>query len=280
MSTLRSLHAALRTRQDAAIGGPAPPVMTYRAVWISDLHLGTRACNTDLLLLFLAGMNTETIYLVGDIVDLWAMRSRFYWPASHRAVVASLLDHARRGTRVLYIPGNHDEDLRTRIGATFGKIEVAYDAIHCLADGRRLLVTHGDAFDVVAKGAPWLAHIGASAYMVTFAANRYLNGARRRLGLPYWSLSAFLKLRVKRAVNFISNYEAALVEAAKKRGVDGIICGHIHHADIRLVGDILYGNAGDWVESCTALVEHHDGRIELLSYAANGRSVDTYLPSK
>lgn len=242
----------------------------YRAVWISDVHLGSRGCNAERLLDFLAEMETDTLYLVGDIVDFWALRSRFFWPESHRAVVRAILEHARQGTSVLYIPGNHDDVLRKRIGSRFGSVEVVADALHETEDGRQLLVVHGDMFDIVSRNANWMWHLGARAYTALLVANRQLNRARRRFGLPYWSLSAFVKSRVKRAVNLIGNYETALVGEARRRQVHGIVCGHIHHAEVRNIGTTLYGNSGDWVESCTALVEHHGGKLEVLQRALLG----------
>lgn len=235
----------------------------HRAVWISDLHLGTRGCNAELLLDFLQGMMTERLYLVGDVIDFWALKSRYYWPASHSAIVRSICRHARSGTQVIYIPGNHDERLRTKIGAEWRGVQIVDDAIHTMMDGRRLLVVHGDRFDIIANHAEWIARLGASAYAALLSSNHLLNRFRRRLGLPYWSLSAYLKARVKQVVNLISDYENALLQEAQRRAVNGIICGHIHHAELRWADDILYANAGDWVESCTALIEEQSGILRL-----------------
>lgn len=271
MTRRDSLQSFVRSSQVNITEFPDRPTRAprkrYRSVWISDLHLGTRGCRSDPLLDFLEGMETETLYLVGDIVDLWALRSRFFWPKSHDAVVISILEHARRGTKVLYIPGNHDEALRMHVGSRFGGVTVVSDAVHETADGRQFLVVHGDVFDIVSCHADWLSHLGAQADAALLVVNHWLNRGRQRVGLPYWSLSAYLKGRMTRAVNLLGNYEAALVDEARRRHVDGIICGHIHRAEIRHIGDILYGNSGDWVESCTALVEHHGGRMEVLHCA-------------
>lgn len=238
-------------------------VSTHRAVWISDLHLGSRGCNADLLLDFLDGMTTDRLYLVGDIVDFWALKASHYWPPSHSAVIRSIRKHARAGTEVIYVPGNHDECLRKKIGVAFGGVKIVGDAIHTTRDGLRLLVVHGDRFDVIAQRAEWISRIGASAYAALLSCNRLLNHIRRRVGLPYWSLSAYLKARVKRVVNLISDYELALLNEAQERAVDGIVCGHIHYAEIRDARGILYANTGDWVESCTALIEEHSGALRL-----------------
>jgi UDP-2,3-diacylglucosamine pyrophosphatase LpxH len=239
----------------------------YRTIWISDVHLGTRGCKADFLLDFLKHNEAETLYLVGDIIDIWRMRRSWYWAQKHNDVVQKLLRKARKGTRVVFIPGNHDEIFREYVGNPFGGIEVEEEVIHTLADGRRLLVLHGDKFDAVVRYARWLAILGDSAYALTLLANGWFNGLRRRLGYPYWSLSAYLKHRVKNAVEYIGRFEDAVAEEARRRGVDGVVCGHIHKAEIRDMGGITYCNDGDWVESCTALVEHLDGRLEVVSWA-------------
>ena len=239
----------------------------YRTIWISDIHLGTRGCKAGFLLDFLKHTDSETLFLVGDIIDIWRMRRSWYWIQPHNDVVQKLLRKARKGTRVVFIPGNHDEIFREYVENHFGGIEVATDAVHDTADGRRLLVLHGDKFDAVVRYARWLAVLGDSAYAVALAANHWLNGLRRWMGYPYWSLSAYLKHRVKNAVEYIGRFEEAVAEEARRRGVDGVVCGHIHKAEIRDIGGITYCNDGDWVESCTALVEHMDGRLEILSWA-------------
>ncbi|MFQ3664542.1 MAG: UDP-2,3-diacylglucosamine diphosphatase [Sphingomonadaceae bacterium] len=262
-------------------GGPAwlneedeherAPKRKYRTIWISDTHLGTPGCNADLLWDFLHSVKCDTLYLVGDIVDGWRLKRGWYWPTRHSDVVRRVMKMAKKGTRVVYIPGNHDEVLRDFVGLSFGGIEVLPEAVHETADGRRLLVLHGDEFDGVVLYARWLAFLGDHAYALLLKLNVWFNAARRGLGLPYWSLSAHLKHRVKRAVEFISRYEEAVAHAAERRGADGVVCGHIHSAEIRQMGAITYYNDGDWVESCTALVEHADGRMELIDWAAHKR---------
>lgn len=236
----------------------------YRTVWLSDVHLGTKACRAEDLLAFLRSIEFETLYLVGDIVDCWRLKKSWYWPPAHSAVVQEVLDRAAAGTNVVFVPGNHDETARDYDGLKVGDVLVKKDAIHETADGRKLLVMHGDEFDGVVRYARWLYYLGDWSYRTMMVLNRWFNAARKRLALPYWSLSAFLKHRVKNAVQFIANFEAAVVDEARQRGVDGVVCGHVHHAEMRMIDGILYCNDGDWVESCTALVEHPDGRLEIL----------------
>lgn len=247
--------------------GTAAPRGRYRTIWISDVHLGTRGCNASMLVDFLDHVDSDMLYLVGDIVDGWRLKKRFFWPAPHNEVIRRLLARARRGTQVTYIPGNHDEMFRQFAGLDFGGIAIRRKAIHETADGRRLLVLHGDEFDAVTLAHRWLAHVGDAAYVSLMAVNRLFNVARRWAGLPYWSLSKHAKARVKNAVAFISRFEEVVAHAATMRGVDGVVCGHIHTAEIRSFGAVTYYNDGDWVESCTALVEHVDGRMELLNWA-------------
>ena len=242
--------------------------LRVRSVWISDLHLGTPGCQASALLDFLKTLDCQHLYLVGDIIDGWQLRRSWYWPQAHNDVVQKLLRKARKGTRVVFVPGNHDEFARKYIGHDFGGIEVALDCVHTTADGRRLWVTHGDHFDGVIQCAKWLAHVGDSLYEFTLRLNRHLNSLRARAGLPYWSLSKYLKLKVKRAVSFIGDFEQAVVREARMRGVDGVVCGHIHHAELREIDGIVYANDGDWVESLTALVEHADGRLEIIDWGA------------
>ncbi len=248
-----------------------PDARRYRTVFLSDVHLGTRGCQAEMLLDFLRVVEADTIYLVGDIVDAWRLKQAWYWPQSHNDVVQKLLRKARKQVRIVYVPGNHDEFARDFPGTHFGGIEVADQTIHESADGRRYLVCHGDAFDVVVRNAKWLAHVGDWGYEVALWIGSWVSLARRRLGLPYWSLSQWAKLRVKNAVSFIGDYEAALVTEARRAGVDGIVCGHIHHAAIHDRLGIRYMNCGDWVESCTALVETYDGEFELLRWADETR---------
>jgi UDP-2,3-diacylglucosamine pyrophosphatase LpxH len=241
--------------------------LRVRSVFISDIHLGTPGCQAEALLDFLRHVSCEQLFLVGDIVDGWQLKRRWYWPQAHNDVVQKLLRAARKGTRVVFIPGNHDEFARRYLGQQFGGIEVHEDCVHRTADGRRFWVMHGDLFDGVVQCAPWLAHVGDRAYEFTLRLNRHLNSLRARLGLPYWSLSRYLKLKVKRAVNFIGDFEAAVAHEAHKRGLDGVICGHIHHAELRQIDGITYANDGDWVESLTALVEYPDGRLAIIDWA-------------
>nr|WP_295659070.1 UDP-2,3-diacylglucosamine diphosphatase [Polymorphobacter sp.] len=241
--------------------------LKFRTVWISDTHLGTSGCNGDLLLDFLKSIQPETLYLVGDIIDGWRLKRGWYWPPRHNDVVRRVLKLANKGTRVVYVPGNHDEVLRDYTGLSFGGVEVVSEAIHATADGRRLLVLHGDEFDGVVLYAKWLAFLGDYAYAALLKLNVGFNVVRRRFGLPYWSLSAHVKKKVKNAVSFISRFEEAVAHAAAERGVDGVVCGHIHSAEIRQFGGVTYYNDGDWVESCTTLVEHADGRMEIIDWA-------------
>ena len=245
--------------------------LRVRSVWISDLHLGTPGCQAVALLDFLRRTECQTLYLVGDIIDGWQLRRTWYWPQSHNDVVQKILRQARKGTRVVFVPGNHDEFARRYVAHNFGGVDVVEDSIHLTADGRRLWVTHGDLFDGVVQCAKWLAYLGDAAYGFALKVNRWFNGARARLGLPYWSLSRYLKLKVKRAVSYVNEFESAVAREARRRGADGVVCGHIHHAEIREIDGVLYCNDGDWVESLTALVEHFDGRLEIIDDSANAR---------
>ena len=245
----------------------------YRSVFISDTHLGTRGCRSDFLADFLRRTSCQHLFLVGDIIDGWRLRKSWYWDANHDEVLRQILRQARGGTEVTYIPGNHDEMFREwlPLGLEIGGIRLRREAVHTTVAGKRLLVMHGDEFDSVVRYARFLALLGDWAYTVALTFNRYFNAVRRRLGYPYWSLSAWLKHQVKEAVKAIDRFEAALAGEARRRGFDGVVCGHIHHAEMREVNGVLYINDGDWVESCTALVEHHDGRLELIDWAALNR---------
>lgn len=245
----------------------AEAVTRYRSIFISDIHLGTKACQAEMVLDFLRRTESDHLYLVGDIIDGWRLRKRWYWPQAHNDVIQKLLRRARKGTEVTYIPGNHDEFARNFLHMTFGDVKIVNHAIHEGANGKKYLVIHGDQFDVVVRHAAWLAHIGDWAYVTLLTINTWLNRARRKLGLQYWSLSAYLKSKTKKAVEFVGNYEDALVAEARRRGVDGVVCGHIHTAESKMMGDIHYLNDGDWVESCTALVEHLDGTFEVIEWA-------------
>ena len=247
---------------------PDPEVTTsVRTVWISDLHLGTPGCQAGPLLDFLRQYECRTLYLVGDIIDGWQLRRSWYWPQAHNDVVQKILRKARKGTRVVFVPGNHDEFARRYVEHNFGGVDVHEDCVHTTVDGRRLWVTHGDLFDGVIQCARWLAVAGDIAYETTLRFNRHLNRFRARLGMPYWSLSRYLKLKVKRAVSYVCAFEEAVAREVRRRGLDGVVCGHIHQAEIRDIGGVLYCNDGDWVESLTALVEHHDGRLEIVDWS-------------
>ncbi|MBI5717523.1 MAG: UDP-2,3-diacylglucosamine diphosphatase [Burkholderiales bacterium] len=264
---------------EAAEAAEAPPRLRVRTVFISDLHLGTPGCQAGPLLDFLREVECETLFLVGDIVDGWQLRRSWYWPQTHNDVVQKLMRKARKGTRVVFVPGNHDEFARRYVTHNFGGIDVVEDCMHVTADGRRLWVTHGDYFDGVIQHARWLAYVGDAAYEFTLKVNRFLNLARGRLGLPYWSLSRYLKFKVKRAVSYVNDFEVAVAREAGKRGADGVVCGHIHHAEIRLVEGVLYCNDGDWVESLTAIVEHHDGRLEIIDRGIHAPPVYAAAPA-
>jgi UDP-2,3-diacylglucosamine pyrophosphatase LpxH len=250
---------------------PHRPRLALRTAWISDTHLGTAGCNAELLLDFLKSVDCETLYLVGDIVDGWQLRKGWYWPPRHNDIVRCVLKKAKHGTRVIYVPGNHDEAFRGYVGLNLGGIELVPEAMHETADGRKLLILHGDEFDGVVLYAKWLAFLGDSAYTLLLKLNRVLNWVRRKRGLPYWSLSSHLKKKVKNAVQFISSFEEVVAHAAHERGANGVVCGHIHSAEIRQIGDVTYYNDGDWVESCTALVEHADGQMEIIDWAERKR---------
>ena len=240
--------------------------LRFRSIWISDLHLGSSACQAILLLDFLRHTDSKYLYLVGDIVDGWQLRRRWFWPQTHNDVVQKVLRKARKGTHVVYIPGNHDAFGRHFGDLSFGGIELRDEIVHVTADGRRLLVLHGDLFDGVVQCAKWLALIGDQLHMLALQLNRWLNVVRARLGFPYWSLSQFLKHKVKNAVSYITDFEVALAQEARRRGVDGVVCGHIHKAEIRSIDGVLYCNDGDWVESLTALVESETGQLSIVHW--------------
>ena len=239
-------------------------VEQYQTIFLSDLHLGSKSAQAELLLDFLKHNHAQKIYLVGDIVDGWQLKKGWYWPQAHNDVVQKILRAARKGSRVIYVPGNHDEFARDYTGLTFGGIEVANEYIHETVNGRKYLIMHGDQFDIVVCNARWLALLGDWAYQLAIVANTWFNKIRKIYGVGYWSLSAWAKMKVKNAVNFIGDFEKTLAAEARRRGFDGVICGHIHHAIIRKIDGIDYVNTGDFVESCTAIVEHEDGRLEIL----------------
>ena len=255
---------------------------TYRSIFISDVHLGTKDCQAGKLNNFLKHNSCDTLYLVGDIIDAWKIQqNKWRWKQSHTNVVRRVLGHAKRGTKVIFIAGNHDEFLRPMIpyGFSFGLIEIHNQIEHIGADGKYYLVTHGDMFDGLTRLAPWLSFLGDKAYDFILSLNSKLAWIRRRMGFGYFSLSRFLKHRVKKAVDFIFKFEENLAKYCKKRGFDGVICGHIHHAEIKDIDGVTYMNDGDWVESCTALVEHHDGRWEIITWTQESDNVDNDIDS-
>lgn len=242
-------------------------IHTYRAVFISDTHLGTRAARVDLLLDFLKTVRCDQLYLVGDIIDGWQLKRNWFWDTTHNDVVRRVLKMAKHGVKVTYVPGNHDEGLRGFEGHDLAGVSLEPELVFEGASGKRFWVLHGDQFDGVVKYAKWLAHLGDRAYSLSLRLNTHVNSIRRIFGYDYWSLSAYLKHKVKNAVEYIGKFEEAVAMEAKRRGVDGVICGHIHHAECRDFEGTIYMNDGDWVESCTALVEHTDGRFEILHWA-------------
>ncbi len=244
----------------------AAPALRLRSVFISDIHLGFKGCSADLLLDYLHHVEMDYLFLVGDIIDVWSMKRNMFWPQPHNNVVRTILGKAKRGTKVIFIPGNHDEMFRDFDGAVFGNLEIHREYIHEGADGRRMLVLHGDEFDSVVKCSPWLARLGSTIYDVLLAANPYINWVRRLFKLPRWSLSAYLKNKAKTAVQYIGSFEEAVAQAARKRGVDTVVCGHIHRAEVRDINGLLYCNDGDWVESCTSLVEDMNGQLRLIDW--------------
>jgi UDP-2,3-diacylglucosamine pyrophosphatase LpxH len=268
------LSASLLSSIPDSIPPPSPsgdddvPTRRYRAIWISDVHLGTAGCKADYLIDFLKHTESDVLYLVGDIIDGWQLKKGWTWRQSHNDVVQKILRKARKGTRVVFVPGNHDEFARHYVDLAFGGIDVVYEATHVTADGKRLLVTHGDLFDGVIQHAKWLAYLGDSLYTFVLVLNHRFNQIRTRLGFPYWSLSQYLKHKVKNAVGFITDYEHAMVGEARRRGFDGVVCGHIHKAEIRMIDGTLYCNDGDWVESLTALVEDATGALEIVHWGA------------
>lgn len=243
-----------------------------RSIFLSDIHLGTRACQADRLLDFLREYEAENLFLIGDIIDFWSMRRSIHWTPAQNTFVQKILRRARRGERVVFIPGNHDEALREYVGIAFGDIEVLAEHVHRLADGRRFLLLHGDEFDQITRHHRWVAVLGDVAYDLLVRLNGLLSYARRRLGIAgYWSLAGYAKRRVKKALQFVFDFEDSALHSARQRGLDGIICGHIHCAAIRQVGALTYVNCGDWVDSCTAIVEHDDGSLELIAWGCAGQ---------
>ena len=244
-----------------------------RTLFLSDVHLGTKGSQAHALLDFIRVYDADTIYLVGDIIDGWRLKAVWHWPQAHNDVVQKILRKVRKGTRLVYVPGNHDEFMRDYVGSTFGGIEIVEEVVHELADGRRMLVLHGDKFDAIICNVKWLAQLGDWAYDLALWLNRWIAKARRALGLPYWSFSAWSKGKVKSAVNFVSAFEQAVIADGRRNGADIVLCGHIHRAACEQMGDILYVNTGDWVESNTAVVEYFDGRLELIHWTESALAI-------
>ena len=240
------------------------PLLKYRTIFISDFHLGSKGCQSSMLLDFLRNTRSDYLYLVGDIIDGWRLKNKWFWPQEHNDVVQKILRKARHGTKVYYVSGNHDELVRKFVPINLGEVNIVNEAIHITADNKKLLILHGDKFDAIIRVAPWLAHLGDYAYDFALWINVTLNKIRKTLGYKYWSLSKFLKLKVKKAVSYINRYEEVVANYAFKKNMNGVVCGHIHHASDRIIGDVHYYNDGDWVENCSALVEHFDGKLELI----------------
>jgi UDP-2,3-diacylglucosamine pyrophosphatase LpxH len=264
--TLRANGVTRVARSPMPSTMPPPIARRVRTCFLSDIHLGFRGCRAEYLLEFLGHLQCDTLYLVGDIVDFWSLKRSIYWPRAHHDVLRALLDRARCGTRVVYIPGNHDHPFREFDGWVLGEVEIVSEAVHETADGRRFLVLHGDGFDSMIRASPLLETLGNHTYALVLRLNRYVDAVRRRCGYPYWSVAAFLKHRVGNAVRYIANFERAMAFEARRRGMDGLVCGHIHRAAIADIDGITYCNDGDWVESCTALVEDFDGGLSLVRW--------------
>ena len=240
------------------------PLLKYRTIFISDFHLGSKGCQSSMLLDFLRNTRSDYLYLVGDIIDGWRLKNKWFWPQEHNDVVQKILRKARHGTKVYYVSGNHDELVRKFVPINLGEVNIVNEVIHITADNKKLLILHGDKFDAIIRVAPWLAHLGDYAYDFALWINVTLNKIRKTLGYKYWSLSKFLKLKVKKAVSYINRYEEVVANYASKKNMNGVVCGHIHHASDKIIGDVHYYNDGDWVENCSALVEHFDGKLELI----------------
>jgi UDP-2,3-diacylglucosamine pyrophosphatase LpxH len=252
-----------------------PSRTRLRSVFLSDVHLGSKDCRAKELLAFLAGIETDYLFLVGDIVDFWSLRRTFYWPQEHNEVLRAVLAMAKEGTNVIYVPGNHDDDIREFCGSQFGNLTIRRKYVHAMADGREFLVMHGDEFDTAVKCSRWLARFGAVAYEFMMRINRGVNACRRAFGLDYWSLASYVKLRLGNAVRYVRAFETAAAQAARSRNLCGIICGHIHRASVRDIEGVLYCNDGDWVESCTALVESPGGQLSLWRQGEAGAGQET-----
>lgn len=258
----------------------ASQTLNYKSVWLSDLHLGCKDCKADYLLDMLSKTQCETLYLVGDVIDIWALERRFSWPEKHNQVAHALLKKARTGTRVIYLPGNHDEKIKKYIGMTFAEIEIHQEMIHTTTDGKKLLITHGDVFDGDVCLGKWQSILGDILYDFLLFLNRCCFSIRKKMGWGYWSLAGYIKNKVKGASEAIKRYQNAAVQYAKKKGADGIICGHIHQPDVRIIDGILYCNDGDWIENCTLLAESADGSIELIYWTETIQRVTQIDKSK
>lgn len=259
------------------------PVTRLRTAFISDVHLGSKECQAAALLEFLESAHLDTLVLVGDIIDLWSLRKKIFWPQAHTDVIRAILGKAKRGTRVIYIPGNHDEEFRELDGAVFGNLEIHREHVHQTADGRKLLVLHGDEFDGAVRCSRWLELLGNATYGFALWLNRGCNLARRLFGLPYWSLASYLKHKIGNAVKYIDRFEHAAAHAAQRRGMDGVVCGHIHRAAIASIAGVLYCNDGDWVENCSLLVEDLNGRLALWNWTERRavlQPIDATLPER
>lgn len=249
------------------------PQRKYRTIWISDVHLGYKGCKADYLLDFLRATECEYLYLIGDIIDVWSMQRTMYWPQAHNNVIRTILGKAKHGTKVVYIPGNHDYQFREYHGMKFGNLIIKREDIHLTADGKLLLLMHGDEFDSAMQCGRLTSFIGNLGYDILLYLNRHFHAVRSRFKFSYWSLSSFIKGKVKNAMKHIHCYEALVATEAKRRGVDGVVCGHIHHAELRDIDGIIYCNDGDWVEHCTAMVEHKDGKLELIHWSDKQHAV-------
>tara|TARA_X000001036_G_scaffold33242_3_gene27218 strand:- start:6655 stop:7482 length:828 start_codon:yes stop_codon:yes gene_type:complete len=255
-------------------------IYSYRTIFISDIHLGTRSCQAEYLLEFIKYTNSEKLYLIGDIIDGWALKKSWYWPQTHNDVIQKLLRKAKKGTDVKYIAGNHDEIIRKFIPITFGHIKIYNQYVHKTKKGKKYLIIHGDQFDGIMQYAKWISIIGSTAYEWLIKMNSLINYFRKKMGKEYWSLSKYIKFKVKNAVNYISHYEELISQYAKKRGADGVICGHIHHAEIKNIGKIDYLNDGDWVESCSAIVEHFSGEFEIINWIEQRKNILEIIEKK
>ncbi len=261
------------------IASPKQPPIRVRTAFLSDIHLGTRECRADLLLDFLHRVQPEQLILIGDIVDLWSLRRSFYWPQSHNNVLRTILGKAKHGTRIIYVPGNHDIDLREFAGMAFGNLEVHRTYVHTTARDLKLLVLHGDEFDAAVKCSGWLTALGSWAYDLTMFLNRHFNSIRHRFGYRYWSLAGYLKSKVGNAMHYVYSFEQAAAREARRQGLDGIVCGHIHRPELTTIDDVLYCNDGDWVENCTVLVEDRSGELELWNWAESHSGVPSLHPA-